>query len=353
VVLLALVCALAPVNPLVVERWFSTGLYPSIQHVLTPVSNVVPFAVFDVMLVAAVTAVIVSVVRAVRAGWRARRWSPIVAAGARLVTGAAAVYLLFLMIWGWNYRRLPMMERLEMNDAGTTADQALALGALAVVHLNGLHAAAHAAGWPPDARDGDALRRAFEDVQQRLSRAPAAEPGRLKQTLLGPYFRWTSVDGMVNPFALEILANPDLLPFERPFIAAHEWSHLAGYAHEADANFVGWLACVRADPASQYSGWLYLYWQVASELDADRATLAARLAEGPRADLNAIASRIRRGQLPWLRTVSTTAYDHYLRANRVEEGIRAYGEVVTLILRARFDPGWTPVRRGEAPAHSR
>jgi hypothetical protein len=38
-------------------------------------------------------------------------------------------------------------------------------------------------------------------------------------------------------------------------------------------------------------------------------------------------------------------YDKYLRANRVEEGIRSYGKVVTLLLRARFEDGWVPVRR--------
>ena len=54
---------------------------------------------------------------------------------------------------------------------------------------------------------------------------------------------------MINPFGLEVLVNPDLLPFERPFVAAHEWAHLAGYADESEASFVGWLTCMRADAA--------------------------------------------------------------------------------------------------------
>ena len=186
-----------------------------------------------------------------------------------------------------------------------------------------------------------------------LSDAPPAEPGRLKPKLLGIYFRWTSVDGMVDPFALEVLANPDLLPFERPFVAAHEWGHLAGFADESEANFVGWLTCLRADASSQYSGWLYLYWQILGEVGAsDRAQLTTAIDDGPRRDVDAIVQRLRRGQLPALRTASWAVYDKYLRANRVEEGIRSYGEVVTLILRARFDPGWVPVRRSD-PGSSR
>ena len=151
---------------------------------------------------------------------------------------------------------------------------------------------------------------------------------------------------MVDPFALEVLANPDLLPIERPFVAAHEWAHLAGYADESEANFVGWLTCLRAGSAAQYSGWMYLYWQLAGEVSAPtRRRLADALAPGPRADIDAVVQRIERGQLPALRRSSWLVYDQYLKANRVEAGVRSYGLVVTLILRAKFDEGWVPVRR--------
>ena len=36
-----------------VERGYSTGVYPVIQRVLTPVSNLVPFALLDILAVAA------------------------------------------------------------------------------------------------------------------------------------------------------------------------------------------------------------------------------------------------------------------------------------------------------------
>ena len=80
---------------------------------------------------------------------------------------------------------------------------------------------------------------------------------------------------MINPFGLEVLANPDLLPFEKPSVAAHEWAHLAGYADESEASFVGFLTCIRAATPAAYSGWLFLYWEVSSEVGAgDRRQLA-------------------------------------------------------------------------------
>ena len=166
------------------------------------------------------------------------------------------------------------------------------------MQLNALHDAAHRMGWH-DPVDNEVLRASFTTVQGMLSDARAATPGRLKGTLFGPYFRWTSVDGMINPFGLEVLQNPDLLPFERPFIAAHEWAHLAGYADESEASFVGWLIAMHADMSSQYSGWLFLYWQISGELGTGaRARLASTLESGPRQDINAIVDRVRRGQLP-------------------------------------------------------
>ena len=348
IVLLAVLGALVPLSPDVVERWFSTGVYPPIQRTLTPVANRLPFAWLDVLVIGGFAALVVVVVRAVRASRRARRIRPAVHALGTLVTTAAIVYLLFLIVWGFNYRRLPMTDRLAVQPGPPTADAVLALGIDAATQLNGLYDQAHAIGWKAPVDDAQ-LREAFAGVQRMLSEGPTATPGRLKGTIFGPYFRWTTVDGMINPFGLEVLRNPDLLAFERPFIAAHEWAHLAGYADESEASFVGWLTCMQADTPSRYSGWLFLYWQVNAEVDAgSRAKLAAILQDGPRADVNAVVERLQRGQLPWLRATSWRVYDQYLKANRVEEGIRSYGAVVTLILRARFGPDWTPVRRVSA-----
>jgi len=349
----AVVCAVAPLPPRLVESLFSTRMYPAIQHIVTPASNLIPIAILDILIIGALVALIAVIGRAIAAARRERRMAPLLVTSAHLVTAAAIVYLVFLTLWGFNYRRVRMRDRLAVQSGSPSRDAVLTLGLESVRQLNALHDTAHAEGWHGREWTDARLRAAFTDVQRMLSDAPPAEPGRLKPTLLGIYFRWTSVDGMVDPFALEVLANPDLLPFERPFVAAHEWGHLAGFADESEANFVGWLTCLRADASSQYSGWLYLYWQILGEVGAsDRAQLTTAIDDGPRRDVDAIVQRLRRGQLPALRTASWAVYDKYLRANRVEEGIRSYGEVVTLILRARFDPGWVPVRRSD-PGSSR
>ena len=336
-----------PVRGDTIERVYSVGVYPWIQQALTPVSNLLPFALFDVLTVAGVVAVLAVVFRGVRRALRERRPGPLGGALFGVTTAAAVIYLVFLAVWGLNYRRLGMGERLVLAREAPTTTQVMALGFESIQRMNALYEEAHRIGWEADPRRDPTLVAAYAFVQRALTgTVPATVPGRLKWTIYGPYFRWTTVDGMVDPFALEVLANPDLLPFERTFVAAHEWAHLAGFAHEAEANFVAWLMCVRAGVPAQYSGWLSLYWQIGTEVGAaDRARLWDAVAEGPRADIRAIGDRLRRGQLPFLRDASWRVYDKYLQAIRVEEGVRSYGQVITLIHRARFEYGWVPVRR--------
>ena len=150
------------------------------------------------------------------------------------------------------------------------------LPARTIDSLNALHRDAHAAGWPELADTPAALGPAFVRAQRDLALTWTAHAGRPKRTLFNFYFTRVSIDGMTGPFFLETLANETLLPFERAATVAHEWSHLAGYADESEANFVGWLVCMRGPAPVQYSGWLSLYGTVVERAAAIRSRRAGR-----------------------------------------------------------------------------
>ena len=341
--------ALAPLPRPLVERWYSRAIYPVCQRLLTSTSNLAPFALFDLLLTAIVVWLVWRLARDVasgrRIGW-ARAGLGIVL---RLLTTAAAVYLAFLAAWGLNYQRVALQDKLEFDARLVTADRARDLADVAVDRVNALYEAAHAASPTPEiaaGTSGASLASAFADAERVLGVEHPATPARPKHSLLNPYFRAAAVDGMTDPFLLETLVVSDLLPFERPLAVAHEWGHLAGFADEGEANFVGWLACVRGSPDLQYSGWLFLYSETAGGLRReDRRAVGARLAAGPRDDLRAISDRLRGHVSPTVSAAGWRVYDRYLKANRVEAGIGSYSDVVRLILGTRFDPNWTPVLR--------
>src|SRR5262249_17772991 len=145
-----------------------------------------------------------------------------------------------------------------------TPDAARAFAARAVGMLNAGYAPAHAL--TPDLGRLDV---AFSRAQRALGAGRVAVPGTPKPSLVTWYFQRAAIDGMTVPFFLEVIVNPDVPSAERPFVVAHEWAHLAGYAAESEANFVAWLTCISGDPLERYSGWLAAYEHVASVLSRE------------------------------------------------------------------------------------
>jgi len=329
--------ALSPVPPGFIDRYYSAGIYPPLQRFLTTASNVTSIPALDLLIVVTAGVFLVSAWRDVRSPGG---WQGVMRIARRGLVISAVVYLAFIVTWGLNYRRVPVVDALRFEKERVTTDSAKQAAAMAVERVNALHDAAHTAGWPSDdAIDpnlADGLRRAVLD----LGRGAPIVPARPKKTMLDWYFRGAGVDGMTDPFFLETLIATDVLPFERPFVVAHEWGHLAGFADEGDANFVGWLACMRSTPSAQYSGWLFLYSQIAQSIGSRAAApIAENLAEGPRADLRAIRDRIARQVNPRVAAAGWRAYDAYLKVNRVEAGTNSYAEVVRLALGVRLPSG--------------
>jgi hypothetical protein len=334
IVLPALLVAFVPLPGRLVEAWYSRGVYPSIQAAITPLTNRAPTAVLDVAIIVLLVALAFLFWRRVRAGGVARA---LVRSALSLVTLGAVGYLAFLALWGLNYRRVALETRLDFDQARVTREAARRLGEHAVQTVNGEYASAHAAQ-----QQGPSLESAFASAQQLLGSSRLAVPGVPKRSLLGFYFRAAAIDGMTDPFFLEVILNPDTLPFERPFVIAHEWAHLAGYAHEAEANLVAWLTCTQGDALARYSGWLAIYDHTAASLPkVDRSALAVMLDPGPRRDLDEVARRYRQSS-PLVRDAARDLYDTYLRANRVEEGIASYSAVVRLMLGAGLQQGQVP-----------
>ena len=353
-ILAACVVAAMPLSSRFVEAWYSRGIYPVLQGYVTSASNAVPIALLDISVLVLVAALGLGFWRRVRAAGVLRALTSSVVT---LLTLTAVVFLLFFVLWGLNYRRVPLDQKIEYDQSRVTREAALRLGEHALREVNRLHAAAHGlddgleagstvsadrhSGPSADAR-GPTLEAAFASAQRLLGSQRMAVPGVPKRSLLERYFRVAAIDGMTDPFFLEVILNPDTLPFERPFVLMHEWAHLAGYTNESEANFVAWLASTQGDDMARYSGWLAIFEHVVASLPkADRVMLTSQLAAGPRRDLQQAAARYARAS-PAVRIAARDVYDTYLRANRVNDGVASYTAVVRLMLGAGLEDGGAP-----------
>lgn len=331
----ALVVAMfaAPWPAWMIEHGYTRRLYPRIQQVVTSFSNLTGAAVIDAGLILIGLFLFWRLVQFVRAGrdrgWGSGAWE----LSRRIVRVAALLALAFLVLWGLNYRRVPLEETLRGGSAGDASPAALlALATSAAQSGNRLRDAAHAApaGYSEIAAR---LEPTFQQGLQRLGLPPMQVAGRPKiSQVLTPFFTAAGVNGMLNPVALESIVHPDLLPFERPMVLAHEWAHLAGFADEADASAIAWLACVTGDPALAYSAHFFVVLETASLLRREEwSAIRATLSPGVVDDIEALRARLSRQQ-PVVRDAAFKVYDGYLKSNRVEDGIRSYSRVVRVLL---------------------
>jgi hypothetical protein len=333
---LAALAAVAPVPAWVVDEFYSRDMYPWFQRIMTTTTNILPFALLDVILIITIIGVGYRLVRLYHV-MRQRGFVDAIWEGfRRLVRVAAIAVLLFLWGWGFNYRRLPI----ETAMPGKVALQPT-LDALRVAFSDA--GALAAALRPQSAPEGRVhsialeLREPMNLALRSLNRDPLLTPAEPKFSLvLSPFFTWSGVTGMMNPWGHETIILPDLLPYERPFVIAHEWAHLAGQADEAEASAIGWLACMKGGPTLAYSASIYLIMETGSAMPDDvRQNAIAHLDAAVRTDLDAIADRMRK-ERPSVQRTASRVYNEYLKANRVADGTDSYGRALRLILSSPF-----------------
>ena len=322
----------APWPAAFVDVAYSRGLYRWEQTFLTTISNLTPWTWFDVLIAIAVGLCLRRLALLVRDARAAGPIAALAQAGRRIARATGYVLLAFLLLWGLNYRRTPLMTLLApvTPPAASTDDlRQLALDASSLAARTRPAARRHLLSYDDVA---DVLPAPFNLSLTRLGLPPLIVTGRPKYTIFTPFFTRAGVNGMVDPFALESLVHPDLLPFERPFVLAHEWGHLAGLADEAEASALGWSACMRGDEPLVYSASMYLLVETSSALPA-RAwrDVLAHADPGVLEDLAALAQRWKLIQ-PKVRQTSFRVYDEYLKANQVEDGVRSYSRALQLIL---------------------
>jgi hypothetical protein len=331
-IVVAVLAALFPPGGAAVERWYADWLYPALQANLTSLSNRSPIALFDVAI-AALSLIAVGI-------WvwsiRLARKKPVIGSLWRGFTATltllAVTYLWFLAAWGLNYARPPLESQLAFDSSRLTPQAVRALAEHAVTQANRTHAAAHAAGFPGVHESPQPLIDALHSVERDLGRPRPTVVATPKWTLLSPFYRASGVSGQLGPFFLETLLNPDLTGPERPATLGHEWAHLAGYAPESDASFVGLLAAMRSGPAGEYSAWLDLVSEATQQLQpVTQRLVLQQLEAGPRQDQNAIRERLKARVAP-VERAAWASYDPMVRSQGVEEGVQSYSRVIELLI---------------------
>jgi hypothetical protein len=328
----------AALVPGFVENFYARSVYPRVARTLSQLTGGLPFSAGEVLVVIVFVLLLSALARFIyllarrRDEWRAL----LLTSCRRALWCVVAAMFIFMLVFGLNYQRPPLVETLQYDQRRAGADELDAMTRAVVGDVNRNYEEAHAAGYTtPDTR------RVFEILRESYARE--AELSSFAVSGFGPpkpvYFSGAltrlGISGMYFPFTGEPNFNADAPDFERPFSIAHEMAHQRGFARESEANFVAFLVCAHAsDPFVRYSGYrqgLGVAFELYKLDPAKARAILNELGAGFREDSRRsarfwAAARGRAGAL------SMRLNDLYLKANRVKSGTKNYGEVTALLI---------------------
>jgi hypothetical protein len=308
------------------EQNYSLGLYQSIARGLVPVTNSVPFSISAVLLVTLPLLWLVWSIQRFR-NRQFFRWLR------RTLFFALLVYAFFVFIWGANYGRESIETQLALDTAAFTEND---LQTLVDTLTNILQENVTAERNVRAAQMS--LRGSLIETVETITGVTPTLPVWVKALPPGSLILAGNASGVISPFTLEPHLDGALSEPYALAVGTHELAHIAGYAGEADTDFVAALAGLSAtDPYAQYAVALKLWNDAVAQLPQDKRGAAfAALPDRARDDLANMYEPFRRYQLPqWVQTLQTSLYNQYLTSQGVEEGVRDYSRTTTLLLAAQ------------------
>jgi hypothetical protein len=341
--LLALVIqTVAGLMPAVVEVVYSQLIYYYIARALSFLNKFVGFSLGEILLAALaiwfLTWVSWNVRRAYRGDGRILDVTRLLLLS--LTWAFGLVYLIFLLLWGLNFQRLPIAETWDLELRPTNSGELQAIGARIVEGINqNYKAASEGQDWARTSAlplTRQRLNQVIEDAFQKTDSLQEASQGGLgppKPFYLSQLLSILGFSAIYVPFTGEPTINELIPPAELPFTIANQKAHQRGYAREDEANFVAYVICINAeDPYVRYSGYLHGVKVLAEIEQADAGRYRDMVAPGPSADLDASRQFWESGRDLDARRVSTRVVQAYLRFNGVAGGIDSYDQDVPLII---------------------
>ena len=146
------------------------------------------------------------------------------------------------------------------------------------------------------------------------------------------------ISGYYYGFFGEFHINGDCLPFEYPFVYAHEYSHSLGVANEAEANLHAYIACTSSsNQAMRYAGYLglfgYIYNNASQLLSQEAASKWLKTIRPEVVEMYfAKASHWESLYSQRIGKIQSKVYNAFLKSNGIPSGTKNYSEVVSLLM---------------------
>lgn len=318
--------------PEFIEKWYSNGLYIFISKISRTVLGKIPFSVGDLLYSLAIIYAIYWLIKNRKRGWKN------ITLG--VLNCISVIYFAFHFLWAFNYYRVPLFEKMQINREYTDEDL-LNFTEKLIIKTNEIQLKI-TQNKNKKVINPYTQNQVFEMTQNGYDHLAKQHPyfsysiPSQKKSLLSLPLTYMGFGGYLNPFTNEAQVNDKLPMHSFPNVVCHEMAHQIGFGSESECNFIGFLAGIKNDD---------LYFQYSAYANALRYCLLnigvkdEKLFEQLKQKINlGIIENYRESEAFWkqydtfIDKAFHAFYDQYLKSNQQEDGIDSYSKFVDLLI---------------------
>lgn len=316
-----------------VEKHYSTGFFLSVRKLLDNSFGKIPFPSYYIFL---------GVLFLIMLKWMLHFFrekpEPVLMRLFKVISFAGFLVTLFFILWGFNYGRIPLEERLNLHVKPLTQEQLMQELSNTSTHLARIRGMIKkdTATIPQivfinnvEDNSREALNHTLADLHYPYS---SKIRGRI---VFEDMFLVFSIGGQYLPFVGEGNVDDAVYYSKKPFYLMHEMAHGNGFTEEAACNFLAYVSCVSSNNLSlQYSGELnYLVYLLAELRYRDKEGYERFQTSMPLALRKDLEAMNRYYEEHTFKTgfIGDMVNNVYLKLLGVKDGVKNYDKMVLLI----------------------
>ena len=318
-----------------VENWYSKGFYPKLAFASRKALGWLPFSFGDVIY-------FILILLLLRWIWKHRigffkEWKN---NGLAILSWVSVFYLFFHLLWGMNYYRIPLHEKLHIEKEYSKEQLEIFIEKM-LVKTNALQlkitkndSVAVVIPYSHDEIYNMALK-GYENIPTDLQEF-RYEVKSIKSSLFSYPLSYMGFGGYLNPFTNEAQVNYLKPKYTSPLTTCHEMAHQTGIGSESECNFIGFVTAAKnEDLYFQYSAYSFALRYALHNLEmmqeGSSEVYIKKINKGVLKNFEENEIFWKKYQTP-INTFFEYFYDNFLKANQQKDGMEGYNKFVGLAI---------------------
>lgn len=318
-----------------IERYYSTSLYLYLSKISRLLLGWIPFSIGDMAYVV----LILLVLRWLfinRIGFF-KNWK---SNGLTILGFISMLYLLFHFLWGLNYYRIPLHEKIGI-EKEYTKEQLQNLTLKLIAKTNQLQLKIEKEHYKKvvfnysEQQMYEMAPNGYHNLPLPLSHIQYQHKS-IKSSIFSLPLSYMGFGGYLNPFTNEAQVNYLKPKYSSPLTICHEMAHQTGIASESDCNFIGFIAASQnKDVYFQYSAYAfalnYCLYNLEIMEEGSSATYKTYINKGVLDNFNENKTFWKQYH-SWIDTFFEYIYDSFLKMNQQKDGMKSYSKFIGLLI---------------------